>query len=61
MSYTVNIALNDYALTSGERATVTFTFSEAVMDFDLSSLSAGNATLSQPQSIDGGKDYVPKI
>ena len=43
---TAEISLDDILLTSGETATVTITFSEAVNGFELSDLSAGSGILS---------------
>ncbi|MGB1091388.1 MAG: Ig-like domain-containing protein, partial [Oceanobacter sp.] len=48
-----SIQLGDTALKSGETTTVTFTFSEAVTDFDLNAISSGNGTLSGLNSDDG--------
>ncbi|HEX2554288.1 MAG TPA: Ig-like domain-containing protein [Microvirga sp.] len=43
---TVTIAVSDPALTVGETATVTFTFSEAPSDFSLADVTAGSGSLS---------------
>ncbi|WEK32362.1 MAG: Ig-like domain-containing protein [Candidatus Pseudomonas phytovorans] len=50
---TATISLSDTALTVGETATVTITFSEAVSDFGLEDLSVTNGTLSNLSSADG--------
>jgi hypothetical protein len=48
------IVLSDSALTAGESATVTITFSEAVSGLTLADLSAGAGALSGLASLDGG-------
>jgi len=48
------ITLSDTTLKTGERATVTITFSEAVTGLDLNDLRVMNGTLSNLATIDGG-------
>ncbi|MBJ9989458.1 Ig-like domain-containing protein [Paenibacillus sp. S28] len=50
---TVTIVVADNELKTGETSLVTITFSEAVPDFNLSSLTASNGTLSNLISVDG--------
>jgi subtilisin family serine protease/subtilisin-like proprotein convertase family protein len=52
------ITLDDTSLTTGETATVTFSFSEAVTGFDLSDVTANLGTLANLQSIDGGATWT---
>ncbi|MGG4046272.1 Ig-like domain-containing protein [Paenibacillus favisporus] len=62
---TATIVVADNELKSGETSLVTITFSEAVPDFNLSSLTASNGTLSNLTSIDGGTTWtvtlMPKV
>jgi hypothetical protein len=51
---TAAIVLSDSALSAGESATVTITFSESVAGLTLADLSAGAATLGGLASLDGG-------
>ncbi|WP_010109420.1 Ig-like domain-containing protein, partial [Verminephrobacter aporrectodeae] len=44
----VRITLADYALTTGETTTVTFTFNQPVNGFDISDITCGSGTLSAP-------------
>ncbi|GAB3430014.1 hypothetical protein GCM10027320_09770 [Massilia solisilvae] len=55
---TSSVSLNDLALTSGETATVTISFNERVVGFDLNDISASNATLSNLSSSDGGRTWT---
>ncbi|WP_146116360.1 Ig-like domain-containing protein [Paenibacillus sp. AR247] len=54
---TATIVVADNELKKGETSLVTITFSEAVSDFNLSSLTASNGTLSNLTSIDGGRTW----
>lgn len=54
---TATIVLSDSALTTGETAQVTFTFSEAVTGFSNAALTVPNATLSPVSSSDGGTTW----
>ncbi|MEC0174385.1 Ig-like domain-containing protein [Paenibacillus favisporus] len=54
---TATIVVADNELKTGETSLVTITFSEAVSDFNLSSLTASNGTLSNLTSIDGGRTW----
>ena len=47
------IGFSDANLTSGETATVTFTFSEKVTGFTIASVTVPNGTLSELESVDG--------
>jgi large repetitive protein len=49
---TASIAVSDTALKAGETATVTFTFSEAVADFDAADVTVANGAISTPTSSD---------
>ena len=51
---TVGIALADTTLTVGETTTVTFTFSEAVQNFDASDVTVDNGAITGPTTADGG-------
>ncbi|PVZ54348.1 glycosyl hydrolase [Pseudomonas sp. B1(2018)] len=55
---TVTIVVANPNLGIGQTTTVTFTFSEAVSDFDLSDLSVTNGDLSNLASSDGGKTWT---
>ncbi|WP_145948486.1 Ig-like domain-containing protein [Paenibacillus sp. Y412MC10] len=55
---TATIVVADNELKSGETSLVTITFSEAVSDFDLSSLTASNGTLSNLISSNGGTTWT---
>nr|WP_145164926.1 Ig-like domain-containing protein [Paenibacillus terrae] len=55
---TATIVVADNELKTGETSLVTITFSEAVSDFNLSSLTASNGTLSNLTSIDGGTTWT---
>uniref|UniRef100_UPI003F58FCC9 Ig-like domain-containing protein n=1 Tax=Pseudomonas grandcourensis TaxID=3136736 RepID=UPI003F58FCC9 len=55
---TVNIVVANPNLGIGQTTTVTFTFSEAVSNFDLSDLSVTNGDLSNLASSDGGKTWT---
>jgi len=55
---TVSIVVANPHLGIGQTTTVTFTFSEAVSNFDLSDLSVTNGDLSNLTSSDGGKTWT---
>ncbi|WP_434573131.1 DUF4347 domain-containing protein [Pseudomonas sp. Z3-6] len=55
---TATIVVADPDLTVGETTQVTFTFSEAVTDFDLSDLSVTNGELTNLTTSDGGKIWT---
>ncbi|WP_339447932.1 Ig-like domain-containing protein [Pseudomonas sp. EA_5y_Pfl2_R50] len=55
---TVSIVVANPNLGIGQTTTVTFTFSEAVSNFDLSDLSVTNGDLSNLSSSDGGKTWT---
>ncbi|QGU87251.1 Ig-like domain-containing protein [Erwinia sorbitola] len=55
---TATITLSDTALKTGETATVTIIFSEAVSGFDNSDLTVANGTLSAVSSADGGVTWI---
>ncbi|AXI59072.1 glycosyl hydrolase [Pseudomonas kribbensis] len=55
---TVKIVVANPHLGIGQTTTVTFTFSEAVSNFDLSDLSVTNGDLSNLSSSDGGKTWT---
>ncbi|WP_460159623.1 Ig-like domain-containing protein [Pseudomonas sp. S3_F07] len=55
---TATIVVADPNLTVGETTQVTFTFSEAVTDFDLSDLSVTNGELINLTTSDGGKTWT---
>ncbi|WP_460089433.1 beta strand repeat-containing protein [Pseudomonas sp. S2_E02] len=55
---TVDIVVANSHLGIGQTTTVTFTFSEAVSNFDLSDLSVTNGDLSNLSSSDGGKTWT---
>ncbi|SDB25816.1 protein of unknown function [Pseudomonas sp. NFACC23-1] len=55
---TATIVVADPNLTVGETTQVTFTFSEAVTDFDLSDLSVTNGELTNLSTSDGGKTWT---
>ncbi|MGP6458246.1 Ig-like domain-containing protein [Pseudomonas parakoreensis] len=55
---TVSIVVANPHLGIGQTTTVTFTFSEAVNNFDLSDLSVTNGDLSNLSSSDGGKTWT---
>ncbi|WP_339431637.1 MULTISPECIES: Ig-like domain-containing protein [unclassified Pseudomonas] len=55
---TVSIVVANPTLGIGQTTTVTFTFSEAVSNFDLSDLSVTNGELSNLSSNDGGKTWT---
>jgi gliding motility-associated-like protein len=54
---TVNIVVNDTALSIGETTTVTITFSEAVSGLDAGDFTVPNGTLSGLSSADGGRTW----
>jgi hypothetical protein len=54
----VDIEISDAALASGETATVTFTFSEAVTGFTAANVTVPNGTLSALASSDGGTTWT---
>jgi len=58
---TVNIVVANPHLGIGQTTTVTFTFSEAVSNFDLSDLSVTNGDLSNLSSSDGGKTWTATL
>ncbi|WEO77970.1 Ig-like domain-containing protein [Cryobacterium sp. SO2] len=53
-----SVVLADTSFTVGETSTVTITFSEAVTGFDNADLTAGNGTLSEVSSTDGGLTWT---
>ena len=55
------IAISDTALKTGDTATVTFTFNEAVTGFDIADVSVPNGALSQLNSADGGKTWTATL
>ncbi|WHS60595.1 Ig-like domain-containing protein [Pseudomonas sp. G2-4] len=55
---TATIVVDDPNLSVGETTQVTFTFSEAVADFDLSDLSVTNGELTNLATSDGGKTWT---
>jgi hypothetical protein len=55
---TAGIVVADSALVAGETSLVTFTFSEAVLDFSNDDLTIVNGSLSTVGSIDGGTTYT---
>ncbi|MEX0167309.1 DUF4347 domain-containing protein [Pseudomonas brassicacearum] len=55
---TATIVVADPNLTVGETSQVTFTFSEAVTDFDLSDLSVTNGELTNLATSDGGRTWT---
>ncbi|WP_053177573.1 Ig-like domain-containing protein [Pseudomonas kilonensis] len=55
---TATIVVADPNLTVGETTQVTFTFSEAVTDFDLSDLSVTNGELTNLATSDGGRTWT---
>ncbi|WP_335943686.1 Ig-like domain-containing protein [Pseudomonas sp. G166] len=55
---TATIVVADPNLTVGETTQVTFTFSEAVTDFDLSDLSVTNGELTNLTTSDGGRTWT---
>ena len=55
---TVSIAVANPNLGAGQSTVVTFTFSEAVSNFDLSDLSVTNGDLTNLSSSDGGKTWT---
>ncbi|MBU4610258.1 DUF4214 domain-containing protein [Achromobacter sp. GG226] len=58
---TGTILLSDDAFKSGDMATVTFTFSEAVMGFTADDVSVPFGTLSAPMSFDGGLTWTATL
>jgi hypothetical protein len=58
---TAAIVLSGSVLTAGETATVTLTFSESVAGLTLADLSAGAATLSGLDSLDGGVTWTATL
>ena len=56
-----SITINDTALKSGDAATVTFTFTEAVVGFTAGDLLAPNASLSNFNSGDGGITWTATL
>ena len=58
---TVNIVVANPHLGIGQTSTVTFTFSEAVSNFDLSDLSVANGVLSNLTSTDGGITWTATL
>ncbi|WP_212816039.1 beta strand repeat-containing protein [Erwinia rhapontici] len=55
---TATVSLSDTALTIGETATVTITFSEKVSDFSNADLTVSGGTLSAVSSADGGTTWT---
>ena len=55
---TVSIVVANPSMAAGQSTLVTFTFSEAVSNFDLSDLSVTNGDLSNLSSSDGGKTWT---
>ena len=55
------IAISDTTLTSGDTATVTFTFNEAVTGFTIENVDVPNGTLSTLDSSDGGKTWTATL
>ncbi|AXA56288.1 Ig-like domain-containing protein [Pseudomonas thivervalensis] len=55
---TATIVVADPSLSVGETTQVTFTFSEAVTDFDLSDLSVTNGELTNLSTSDGGRTWT---
>ena len=58
---TVTISISDNALSIGENAVVTFSFSEAVSDFTSADLSVSGGSMSPPVSTDGGKTWISTL
>jgi len=58
---TVNIIVSDTALAAGETSLVTFTFSEAVLDFTNADLTIANGTLSVVSTADGGITWTATL
>jgi hypothetical protein len=55
---TSSVVMSDTNLTSGETATVTITFSEAVTNFDNTDITVENGTLTAVSSSDGGVTWT---
>jgi hypothetical protein len=58
---TATLALSDTALTGGETATLTLTFSEAVTGLTAADLTVANGTLSAPSTADGGTTWTATL
>ena len=58
---TVNIVVTDTALAAGETSLVTFTFSEAVLDFDNADVTVANGALTAVSSGDGGITWTATL
>ena len=56
-----SITISDTALKVGETATVTFTFTEAVQNFEIADVSVANGTLSSLSSSDGGITWTATL
>ncbi|WP_262300076.1 Ig-like domain-containing protein [Microvirga sesbaniae] len=56
-----SITISDTPLTSGDTATVAFTFTEAVTDFDAGDVSVPNGALSNLSSSDGGMTWTATL
>ncbi len=55
------IAISDTALKIGDTATVTFSFNEAVVGFDIADVTVPNGALSGLNSADGGKTWTATL
>ncbi|MEP0365873.1 MAG: Ig-like domain-containing protein [Cyclobacteriaceae bacterium] len=55
---TVAVVLDDLSLITGESAEVTFTFTEAVSDFDNTDITIGNGTISDVETADEGLTFT---
>ncbi len=58
---TASIVVSDTSLVTGETATITITFSEAVIGLDVSDFVVGNGSLSSPSSSDGGITWTATL
>ncbi|MBR7800709.1 Ig-like domain-containing protein, partial [Undibacterium fentianense] len=58
---TVNISIDKSSLKLGDTAEVTFSFSEAVKDFDNTDISIAHGSLSKVSSSDGGQTWVATL
>src|SRR3990167_994025 len=58
---TVNTVISDMALAAGETSLVTFTFSEAVLDFTNADVTVANGALSVVSSADGGITWTATL
>ena len=56
-----SIAISDSTLAIGDTATVTFTFTEKVVGFDVADIAVPNGSLSTPVSTDGGKTWTATL